>query len=346
MQGDRGELGGPDGGYPRINKLFDGSWKRPLTGEGWARSVPIPHRPQAKPGNVVREGTGEIRPVGRANQGKPRCRQCDAVDDGSGEPSPVPRDAVGPTAVTSRTPLPPRPPRDALPQSLDGLPPFADSARAILAAGVEALGLDLDRPNMAALEDHARLLRAWTEHINLTGIRDPDSVAREHLLDSLAAAPLLEELGAGSVLDLGSGGGFPGVPLAIALPGAQVLLVELIAKKARFLGVLVEALALGDRVEVVHARAEALASSTKVDAVCVRAVADLGRLAELCAPLLAPGGRMIAWKRGDLTSEIAAATAALQRAGFERPDVIAVPVAGLEDHRLVVAARGGRRTRW
>jgi 16S rRNA (guanine527-N7)-methyltransferase len=248
--------------------------------------------------------------------------------------------------VTSRRPLPLRPPREPLPESLDGLPPFADSARAILAAGVDALGLNLDRPNMAALEGHARLLLAWTEHINLTGIRDPDGVAREHLLDSLAAAPLLREVGAKSVLDLGSGGGFPGVPLAIAVPGAQVLLVDSIAKKARFLDVLVEALALTDRVEVIHARAEALTSSVKVNAVCVRAVAGLERLAELCGPLLAPGGRMIAWKRGDLTAEIAAATAALQRAGFDRPDVIEVPVAGLEDHRLVVAARRGRRTRW
>ena len=119
-----------------------------------------------------------------------------------------------------------------------------------------------------------------------------------------------------------------------------MLLVESVAKKARFLGVLVEALGLGDRVEVVHARAEALASSVEVDAVCVRAVADLGAGSPSSARRCwrpAAG-----WSRGSgatSTSEIAAATAALQRAGFDRPDVIEVPVAGLEDHRLVVAAR-------
>jgi 16S rRNA (guanine527-N7)-methyltransferase len=203
-----------------------------------------------------------------------------------------------------------------------------------------ALGLaaDLDDQARAALEGHARLLLAWTAHINLTSIREPELVAREHLLDSLAAAPLLRDVAASTILDLGSGGGFPGIPLAIALPRTHVLLVESIAKKARFLGVVVNALGLAERVEVVHARAEALVPELAVDAVCVRAVADLGRLAELAAPLLAPGGRLVAWKRGDVASEIAAARSALQRAGFDRPAVVGVPVAGLEDHRLVVAS--------
>jgi 16S rRNA (guanine527-N7)-methyltransferase len=252
--------------------------------------------------------------------------------------------------VTSSAPLPPRRAREPLPESLEAVPPLADSARTILAQGIRDLGLgaDLPAPARARLEGHARLLLAWTEHINLTGIRDPDLVAREHLLDSLAAVPLLREVGPGSILDLGSGGGFPGIPLGIALPGARVLLVESIAKKARFLGVVRDALGMADRVEVAHARAEALASRVRVDAVCVRAVAGLGRLAELSAPLLASGGRLVAWKRGDVAAEIADAAAALERSGFEQPGLLDVPVAGLEDHRLVVArlASRSRSGRW
>jgi 16S rRNA (guanine527-N7)-methyltransferase len=245
--------------------------------------------------------------------------------------------------MTSRVPLPPHPPRDPLPESLDDVPPFPASARAILADGIRVLGLDatLDAGARAALEGHARLLLAWTEHVNLTGIREPDAVAREHLLDSLAGVTVLAEIEAPTVIDLGSGGGFPGIPLAIALPAARIRLVESIGKKARFLGVAVRELGLASRVEVDHVRAEALErAGVAVDAVCVRAVADLGRLAALSAPLLVPGGRLIAWKRGDVHAEIEAAGPALRAAGFDPPAVRDVPVAGLEDHRLVVATFG------
>jgi 16S rRNA (guanine527-N7)-methyltransferase len=243
------------------------------------------------------------------------------------------------------------------------------AALAILDAGLAQLGLDLDLPARTALVDHARLLLAWTEHVNLTAIRDPERVAREHILDSLAAVGLLRAGGVSRLLDLGSGGGYPGIPLAVALPDATVALVESVAKKARFLETAVGASGLGQRVAVVNARAEALrpgdGSNVPVEAVCVRAVADLGALAGLAAPLLAPGGWLVAWKRGDVAAEIAAAAKAIGAAGFARPEVHAVRVDGLEDHRLVVAtlvrpptprgsqratrqrgAAGPRRRRW
>lgn len=259
----------------------------------------------------------------------------------------------------AREPLPFRPP---LPDSVNGLAPFPEAATAILAAGLTQLRLDLDDAARTALVDHARLLLVWTEHVNLTAIRDPDRVAREHILDSLAAAPLLRANGVTRLLDLGSGGGYPGIPLAIALPGSDVTLVESIAKKARFLETAVRALGLGERVRVVNARAESLRSEdgagVAVSAVCVRAVADLGILAGLASPLLAPGGWLLAWKRGDVAAEIAAAAGAIDASGFGRPEVHAVGLEGLEDHRLVVMTlvrpairhprrpSGQRRRRW
>lgn len=245
--------------------------------------------------------------------------------------------------TTRGEPLPPRPPRAPLPYSVAATPPLPFSARDILDQGLARLGLDLPADARAALEGHVRLLLAWTAHINLTAIREPDDVAREHVLDSLAAARLLRSGGVRRLLDLGSGGGFPGIPLAVALPESTMLLVESIAKKARFLQVAVDALGLADRVRVRNARAEALgaemgsASSVPVEAVCVRAVAGLGVLAGLAAPLLVPGGWLVAWKRGDVDAEIAATAADLAASGFGPAEVHPVAVEGLEDHRLVVA---------
>ena len=260
----------------------------------------------------------------------------------------------------AREPLPFRP---SLPESIAGLPPFPAAATAILRAGLTQLGLDLDAAAQTALVDHARLLLAWTEHINLTAIQDPDRVAREHILDSLAAARLLRSGGVACLLDLGSGGGYPGIPLAIALPGCAVTLVESIAKKARFLETAVRALGLGARVNVVNARAESLhpgdGAGVPVSAVCVRAVADLGVLARQAAPLLVPGGWLVAWKRGDVAAEISAAADTIHASGFGRPEVHAVGLDGLEDHLLVVLTMvrpgairhtrrptGRRRRRW
>lgn len=319
--------------------------------DGAPVSVPIPHSPQQNPGNVVREGSGETRPVTErtrenrhAGSAKQSMTGADRRDSPAGDED----------VTSSREPLPFRPPRAPLPETAEALPAFSDAAGAILDAGLAQIGLRLDPGARTALIDHARLLLAWTEHVNLTAIRDPERVAREHILDSLAAVPILRAGGITRLLDLGSGGGYPGLPLAIALPGASVALVESIAKKARFLETVVAALRLSDRVAVVNARAEDLRpdvrSNLPVEAVCVRAVADLGELAGLAAPLLAPGGWLVAWKRGDVAAEIVATAGAMGAAGFGPPDVRPVGLAGLEDHRLVVATlvrppaarRGGR----
>ena len=112
----------------------------------------------------------------------------------------------------------------------------------MLRAGLAAVaGGDLPAAARAAIDDHVRLLLAWNEAINLSGIRAPEMVAREHVLDSLTALRLLRRAGIAEFVDLGSGGGYPGLPLAIALPARRALLVESIGKKARFLEVAVAA---------------------------------------------------------------------------------------------------------
>ena len=190
-----------------------------------------------------------------------------------------------------------------------------------------------------------RFLLAWTAAINLTGIRAPAEIARLHVLDSLSAVPLLRRAGARALLDLGSGGGFPGLPVAIALGAERALLVDSVGKKVRFLETVIEALGLGDRVRAAATRAEALARDPAQretwPAVTARAVASLADLVEVALPLVAPDGVLVAWKRAPMDLELADAgpTLAALRAGPVRVHPAGVP--GLESHRLVVVPRAG-----
>jgi 16S rRNA (guanine527-N7)-methyltransferase len=220
----------------------------------------------------------------------------------------------------------------------------------------------------AAIDAQVRLLVAWNEHINLTALRTPERVARGHVLDSLAALPLLRRLaaaGAGrrhgrppNLLDLGSGAGFPGLPLALALPAARCALVDSVAKKASFLEVAAMAAdeamraagAKPPRLEVLAQRAEDLADEPAQRAgwhlVTARAVGALSEVAELALPLLEIGGHLACWKHDDgsgaLASEVASAARVIQAAGGTRARIESVPLAdrlGLAGHVLVIVRK-------
>jgi len=236
--------------------------------------------------------------------------------------------------------------REPLPTHVRDLPALPASYHETLDAGLRSLDLQLDPVVRAAIDDHVRLLLAWTSAINLTAIRDPAAVATAHVLDSLTALPLLQALEIDAFLDLGSGGGYPGLPLAAALPGVRATLVDATAKKARFLSVAAEAAGLRERMSVVTARVEDLALDPAQRGtwrlVTARAVASLADLVELAFPLLAARGRLVAWKRGDLSAELRAADRAMDALGGGSHVVHDVAVEGLTEHRLVVATRTGR----
>lgn len=237
-------------------------------------------------------------------------------------------------------------PREPLPTRVQDTPPLPEAYDVALQAGLEQLGLALTPTARTAIDGHARLLLAWTPAINLTAIRAPAAVATAHVVDSLAGLAVLRERAADRWIDLGSGGGYPGIPLAAAYPAARVLLLDPIAKKARFLAVVAEAIGLADTVEAAPVRAEALAADRRHrgrwPAVTARAVAPLPDLVELAVPLLASGGCLIAWKRGDIEVELAASARALDALGGGSIEVRDVAVEGLDGHRLVVVtARGG-----
>lgn len=189
-----------------------------------------------------------------------------------------------------------------------------------------------------ALERYVALLLSANERLNLTRLVEPDDVARLHLLDALAALPLLDAASASHAADLGSGGGVPAIPLAIARPGIAWTLVESVARKATALRSFVDALRL-DNVVVVADRAETLgrdpAYRERFDVATARACAALPVLTELALPLLCTGGRLIAWK-GPLAAaddEVRRGRAAAARLGGAEVEIIA---SGVDRHTFAV----------
>jgi 16S rRNA (guanine527-N7)-methyltransferase len=235
--------------------------------------------------------------------------------------------------------------REPLPTHVRDTPALPAAFHDTLASGLADLRLILDDAALAAIEGHVRLLLAWTRAINLTAIRDPAAVALGHVVDSLTAVERLRSRRVDRLLDLGSGGGFPGVPLAAAIPSVEVGLLEPVAKKARFLATAVEATRLAPRVSVVAARAEGLARDPGQrgtwSSVTARAVGSTAELVELAFPLLIEGGLLIAWKRGAIEGELDAAHHAIDALGGGTLEVEDQPVRGLVGHRLVVATRTG-----
>jgi 16S rRNA (guanine527-N7)-methyltransferase len=235
-------------------------------------------------------------------------------------------------------------PREPLPTRVDQTHELPTGYGDAVEAGLAALELTLAPDVRVAIDGHVRLLLAWTEAINLTAIRDPATVAVAHVIDSLVAVPLLRERGVDRFIDIGSGGGYPGLPIAAALPAARALLLEPINKKARFLSTAITATGFETSVEAAAVRAEALAADHRHrgrwPAVTARAVADLAELIELSLPLLEPGGMLVAWKRGDLAAEWAGAERAIDALGGTGLEAMAVDVPGLVGHCLVVATAG------
>jgi 16S rRNA (guanine527-N7)-methyltransferase len=161
-----------------------------------------------------------------------------------------------------------------------------------LKAGIAALGLALPAGAEAKLLAYLALLEKWNRVYNLTAVRDAERMVSHHLLDSLAAVPFFQ---GETVLDVGSGGGLPGIPLAIARPELQVTLIDSIAKKTAFLLQAKAELGLNN-VNVVTGRAEGYRPEARFDVITSRAFSDLKEFVTLTRHLLKPAGRWLAMK--------------------------------------------------
>ncbi len=205
------------------------------------------------------------------------------------------------------------------------------AARTDLEQGLQAMALDpaFAEPLLAYLA----LLARWNRTYNLTAIRDPREMVTRHLLDSLAMWP---HIASGTLADLGTGPGLPGIPLAITRPQLQVTLVESNGKKARFMREAVRQLGLGNA-RVAESRAEALDEPGAYEHLTARAMDTLAGIIEVGGHLLRPGGALLAMKGVYPHEEIAALPA-----GWTVREVLPLQVPGLtgERHLVVVDKQG------
>ena len=191
-----------------------------------------------------------------------------------------------------------------------------------------------DNPERAAaFNRYAEMLRERNEKINLTAITEPEEVKVKHFLDSCSAAELLP--GGASVLDVGSGAGFPGLPLKIVRPDLTVTLLDSVNKKVAFVSEVVAELKLSG-VTAVHARIEDFPHKGEYDAVVSRAVAELSTLAEYALPFVKIGGAFIAYKSEKAESEAEAAASAITLLGGRIREIREAFVAAGLTRKLIV----------
>jgi 16S rRNA (guanine527-N7)-methyltransferase len=176
--------------------------------------------------------------------------------------------------------------------------------KALVRDGAGQLGIAVTESQLDLFARHAALLLHWNRRTNLTAITGPAEVAVRHVVDSLAALPCLPERG--TLLDIGSGGGFPGLVLKIARPALSVTLIDAARKKVSFLAHAIRNLGLGGEIAARHVRAETLRAGS-FDVIISRALCSLPDFIGMALPLLAPAGRLLAMKgrRAEAEAEIA-----------------------------------------
>lgn len=198
-----------------------------------------------------------------------------------------------------------------------------------LAAGLAELGIDLPAPAQDKLLAYRDLLLKWNKTYNLTALRDPEQAISHHLLDSLAILP---HVGEGPLVDVGSGGGLPGIPLAIARPDLPVTLVDAIQKKSSFQQQAVIELALPN-IRTIHSRVEDIAG--QFAQITSRAFSSLAEFVTVTRHLLAPGGRWLAMKGVRPDNEIGSLPADVTVAAMLP---LHVPMLGAERHLIILKA--------
>ena len=225
----------------------------------------------------------------------------------------------------------------------------------LLTEGAQRLGFHLTERQVEQFQLYYDTIVDWNSRVNLTAITDYEGVQVRHFLDSLTVgAALLDEMGTRSgkrpekppagfkLLDIGTGGGFPGVPLKIRWPQIALVLTDSIGKKTAFLKELAKALDLLN-VDVLTVRAEELgqdkAHRQRYDAVTARAVASLPVLCEYCLPLVKMDGWMLAPKKGDISLELEDAKKAARILGGDEPKLHRFLLPSEEEERFVVAVR-------
>ncbi len=210
--------------------------------------------------------------------------------------------------------------------------------------GAAEFGVSLDDRKISDLFEYKRILLEWNEKMNLTAIVDDREFILKHFTDSLSIVPYIR--GTGSVIDVGTGAGFPGIPLKIASPELNVVLLDSLEKRVGFLNTVIGELGLKG-ISAVHMRAEDAGMATGLresfDTATARAVAAMPVLLEYCLPLVKVGGIFVAMK-GSSTEELSASSRALQILGGEVEEVKEFDLPGSDIKRSIIVVRKLRQS--
>lgn len=206
-------------------------------------------------------------------------------------------------------------------------------------AAKSAVGVSLNRDQIRTFETYLEFLLEWNQKINLTAITDREEIWAKHFLDSLSCLMALPRRCELRVVDVGTGAGFPGIPLKIAVPEIRLTLVEAVGKKAEFCRLLVTHLKLRD-VTILHARAEEAGCDPEhreqYDWAVARAVAGLPVLAEYLLPLVKVGGRALSQKGESGPEEAQAAEGAVRLLGGALDKIVPVELPGIAEKRFLI----------
>ena len=233
---------------------------------------------------------------------------------------------------------------------LEALNEFVREMRTVLGSFSESEKLSLSDGQLAQFAQFYEDMLEKNQVMNLTGITERREVIVKHYIDSLLPACLLSDFpkDGARLLDLGSGAGFPGIPLAIAFPALHLTLMDSLNKRIVYLTEEIAKLGLQDHTEALHARAEELARQAgqreAYDYCSSRAVARLAVLSEYCIPFVKVGGQMLAYKAGEIEEELAEAQFAIKKLGAETEQVVSFSLPDDAGKRSLVVIRKVKET--